>query len=65
MAYLDSKSQVSAHTAGVPKGEEVRRLHGREPGRTPKGGRTARDATSVNPSAQEPIDPAMPHMPPA
>jgi hypothetical protein len=65
MAYLDSKSQVSAHTAGVPKGEELRRLHGREPGRTAKGGRTARDSTSISPLAQEPIDPRMPQLPPA
>ena len=66
MAYLDSKSQLPAHTPGVPKGEEVVRLHGREPGRdNAKRTRTARDATSINPSAQAPIDPAMPQMPPA
>jgi hypothetical protein len=66
MAYLDSKSQLPAHTPGVPKGEEVVWLHGREPGRdNAKRIRTARDATSINPSAQEPIDPAMPHLPPA
>ncbi len=31
----------------------------------PTGTRTARDSTSVNQDAEEPIDPAMPHMPPA
>lgn len=28
-------------------------------------GRTARDATGINPKKREPIDPAMPNMPPA
>jgi len=66
MAYLDSKSQLPAHTPGVPKGEDCVRVHGREPGRNnAKRTRTARDSTSINPSAQEPIDPAMPQMPPA
>jgi hypothetical protein len=27
--------------------------------------RTARDSTSINPKAREPIDPRMPHLPPA
>ena len=66
MAYLDPKSQISSHTTGVPKGEDHVKVHGREPGRNnAKGVRTARDATSINPSAEEPIDPRMPHMPPA
>lgn len=66
MAHLDANSQISAHTPGVPKGEEYIRARGREPGRdNAKGVRTARDATSINPSAEEPIDPRMPHMPPA
>ncbi len=66
MAHYDAKTQISAHTTGVPKGEEHVQVHGREPGRdNAKGGRTARDSTSINPSAQEPIDPRMPQMPPA
>ena len=66
MAHLDAKSQISAHTPGTPKGEEHVQVHGREPGRDnakarPDGPR--RD--QHQPAAQEPIDPRMPHMPPA
>jgi hypothetical protein len=60
----------ASHDAGTRKGEE---LGGDEPGRPSDAshpdhqspGRTARDATGVNPEAEEPIDPAMPEMPPA
>ena len=66
MAHLDPKSQISAHTPGVPKGEECVQIHGREPGRdNAKRVRTARDATSINVAGAEPIDPRMPHLPPA
>ncbi|MCU1266441.1 MAG: hypothetical protein JWM21_2759 [Acidobacteria bacterium] len=59
----------AAHSAGTRKGEE---LGGNEAGRhsgpghpdDQSPGRTARDATGVNPDNAEPIDPAMPHMPP-
>jgi len=38
---------------------------GREPGREDRrAGRTARDATSINPQRRQPIDPRMPQMPP-
>ncbi len=66
MAWLDKKSEISAHTPGTPRGEERVRREGREPGR--EGGqhvRTARDATSICPDDRDPIDPRMPHMPPA
>jgi hypothetical protein len=57
---------LPAHTPGTPKGEERVRNKGREAGReNAKLGRTARDATSVNPKAHDPIDPRMPHLPPA
>jgi hypothetical protein len=57
---------LPAHTKGTPKGEERVMHHGREPGRgNPKVHRTARDSTSINPELQAPIDPRMPHMPPA
>ena len=60
------KSELPSHTPGTPRGEELVRTGGREAGRTgPDGGRTARDATSINPADREPIDPRMPHMPPA
>ena len=56
---------LPAHTPGTPKGEEFVQREGREPGRghAPVG-RTARDATSINPEARDPIDPRMPHLPP-
>jgi hypothetical protein len=53
-----------SHTPGTRKGEERLIREGPEPGREQKGMRTARDATSINPRARNPIDPRMPHMPP-
>jgi hypothetical protein len=62
----DSRSELPGHTPGTPRGEELVRKLGREPGRDgPDHGRTARDATSINPGGRDPIDPRMPHMPPA
>jgi hypothetical protein len=66
MATEDVTPDLPAHTPGTPKGEELVRRHGREPGRQNAHlGRTARDATSINPAARAPIDPRMPHLPPA
>ena len=66
MARFDSRAELPAHTPGTPRGEELVRRYGREEGREhPRFGRTARDATSVNPAARDPIDPRMPHLPPA
>ena len=66
MDKLDAKAELPSHTTGVPKGEERVLRHGREPGRENKqAGRTARDSTSIGVAAREPIDPSMPHMPPA
>jgi hypothetical protein len=57
---------LPAHTPGTPKGEELVRRSGREPGRQKKEPhRTARDSTSINAAAHGPIDPRMPQMPPA
>jgi hypothetical protein len=65
MASFDSRAELPAHTPGVPKGEERVRREGPEPGRENRQlGRTARDSTSINPSARDPIDPQMPHLPP-
>jgi hypothetical protein len=65
MARHEVTPDISAHTPGTPRGEERVRRDGREPGRRdPRFGRTARDATSINPKAREPIDPQMPEMPP-
>jgi hypothetical protein len=58
------KSMISSHSEGTSRGEEVVQLKGPEPGRE-TGTRTARDSTSINPDARGPIDPRMPHMPPA
>jgi hypothetical protein len=59
------RPDISSHTPGTPKGEERVRAAGREPGREDlMHGRGARDATSIDPAAREPIDPRMPHLPP-
>jgi hypothetical protein len=66
MRRHDSRSSLPSHTPGTPRGEELVRKGGREPGRDgPDQGRTARDATSINADARAPIDPRMPHLPPA
>jgi hypothetical protein len=56
------------HVFGTSRGEALVKRRGREAGRQENGAhayRTARDATSLNPEAREPIDPRMPHIPPA
>jgi len=58
-----SKSQISSHTKGTHRGEEVIQQKGPEPGRE-HGGRTARDSTSIDPKTKGPIDPRMPNLPP-
>jgi hypothetical protein len=66
MASNEVRPDISAHTPGTPRGEERVRREGREGGRDhPRIGRTARDATGINPAARNPIDPQMPHLPPA
>ncbi len=65
MAREVVRPDLPAHTPGTPRGEDRVRKDGREPGRqNPRIGRSARDATSINPQAREPIDPRMPHLPP-
>ena len=58
------KSQMPSHTPGTTRGEETIMKKGREPGRE-TGSRRARDSTSINPDSKGPIDPRMPHLPPA
>ena len=74
MTEEDKGTETSAHPLGTLKGEEQSAMQGQEAGREEKGMertgrpqavRTARDSTSINPQDEEPIDPAMPHMPPA
>ncbi len=63
MAHTE-KSEISSHMEGTSRGEEVLQRKGPEPGRE-TGTRTARDSTSISPKSKDPIDPRMPHMPPA
>ncbi|HEX4486332.1 MAG TPA: hypothetical protein VH088_08715 [Terriglobales bacterium] len=52
-----------SHTPGTHRAEDWVK-HQKEPGREGVG-RTARDATGINPAQRSPIDPRMPDMPPA
>jgi hypothetical protein len=72
MVKQDVSPDAPAHTPGTAKGEEQIKNQGAEPGRfdagdanRPAGGSTARNSTSINPEAKDPIDPRMPNMPPA
>lgn len=63
MTHQDVRPDTPSHTQGTHRGEEWARLSpepGRE-GQTP----TARSSTSINPKKHGPIDPRMPHLPPA
>jgi hypothetical protein len=65
MAIFQVTPDLPSHTPGTPKGEERVRREGREPGRRDKRfTRSARDSTSINAEAREPIDPRMLHLPP-
>jgi len=64
---------ISSHTKGVSRGEELAQKRGREPGRhhagykgarRPTGVSTPRDVTGINPDDMWPIDPRMQYMPP-
>lgn len=55
---------ISAHTPGTKRGEAWAYEGNKEPGREGNA-RTAREATSINPKKRAPIDPRMPHLPPA
>ena len=66
MAKQDVSARHARAHARHAEGGGARQRHGREPGREDdEAGRTARDSTSINPEARDPIDPRMPHMPPA
>lgn len=56
---------ISAHSPGTKRAEEwtYKGIH-KEAGREGEG-RTARDATGINANKRGPIDPRMPHLPPA
>lgn len=68
----DSTSKSPSHDMGTGKGEEKSSMEGKEAGRhdagtthadRPAGTSTARDSTSINPDAEDPIDPDSPNMP--
>jgi hypothetical protein len=70
----DKGSDTMSHQTGSMKGEEQIENQGAEAGRVderidesgrPTSTRTARDSTGINPEDEDPIDPAMPPMPPA
>ncbi|MCE5267773.1 MAG: hypothetical protein LLG00_07795 [Planctomycetaceae bacterium] len=66
LSHTPGVSDLPSHSPGTIKGEEWILRSGREPGRDdPNIVRTARDSTSLNPKARDPIDPRMPHIPPA
>lgn len=65
MERFTEKATLPSHTPGTPKGEERVLEEGREAGRRHREPhRTARDSTSINAEAREPVDPRMPHLPP-
>lgn len=63
MVKQDVKPDTPSHTPGTNRGEDWVKS-GREPGRRGVTA-TARSSTSINPQAENPIDPRMPHLPPA
>jgi hypothetical protein len=63
MARQHTTPDAPAHTPGTHKGEEWTRTR-KEPGRE-NGTATARSSTGINAKNREPIDPRMPHLPPA
>ncbi len=54
---------LDAHTPGTHRGEDWLK-HDKEPGRE-NGTVNARSSTGINADKREPIDPRMPHLPPA
>jgi len=63
---LMRKPPDPVHVAGMERGEEAVFKHGTEAGRgkSKQGYRSARDSTSIESERREPIDPAMPNIPP-
>jgi hypothetical protein len=63
MARQHTTPDSPSHTSGTNRGEELSRKSP-EPGREAATA-NARSSTSINPRAAGPIDPRMPHLPPA
>ncbi|MGH9478885.1 MAG: hypothetical protein ACRD1A_06615 [Terriglobales bacterium] len=63
LGKADVEPQRPSHTPGTSRGEELIK---KSPEKGRRGlARTARSATSINASLRGPIDPRMPHLPPA
>lgn len=62
--HHSKKSTMPSHTPGTTRADRQIQKPGAEPGRE-TGKRTARDSTGINAADRDPIDPRMPHMPPA
>lgn len=58
-----AKADTPSHTKSTRKGEEQARSQS-EAGRREQTAK-ARSSTSINPKSRGPIDPRMPHLPPA
>jgi hypothetical protein len=63
MVRQDTTPDAPSHTPGTHKGEEWTR-HQKEQGREGETA-TARSSTGINAKERGPIDPRMPHLPPA
>jgi len=63
MAIQHVRPDAPSHTPGTHKGEEWVQHH-TEQGRAGKTA-TARSSTGINAAQRAPIDPSMPHLPPA
>ena len=64
--HSHQKPPQPVHIAGTRRGEELALNKGPEAGRGERSQyRSARDATGINAAARGPIDPRMPHIPPA
>jgi hypothetical protein len=63
MVRQHTTPDAPSHTPGTHKGEEWTR-HQKEPGREGETA-TARSSTGINADQRRPIDPRMPHLPPA
>lgn len=59
MPHQDTTTQSSSHDLGTGQGEK------RADALPAHTTRSARDASSINPEDRAPIDPRMPHLPPA
>lgn len=59
MVKQDTSPKTPAHATGTRKGENRAEPFAQRPTRT------AKDATGINSQQRDPIDPKMPHLPPA